>query len=72
MKWLHGHVQWWDRSSGEGVVVGDNGLSYYCHWSTILHGERGSKNLTDGARVRFTLYTNLYSSRVEAVEEVAA
>lgn len=70
-----GRVQWFDKSSGEGVIVGDDGISYYVHYSTILpeyaRGDGIRRDLNAGRRVRFSLYVNLYSARVEQCEEVA-
>lgn len=70
-----GYIQWFDHSSGEGIVVGDSGLSYYLHFTCIdgvskngfvapLEADRG-RLPRSGDRVTYTLYTNLYSSRVD-------
>lgn len=76
--WQKGHVQWFDKSSGEGVVVGDNGESYYVHYSTIVPKSSRSttakppsrRDLETGSKVKFQIYENLYSKRIDRVEEV--
>lgn len=75
---LKGRVQWFDETSGEGVVVGDNGKSYYVHYSSIVpKSERRTTGktqrrriLTSGKEVEFEVYTNIYSERVSKVQEL--
>lgn len=63
-----GKVQWFDKPSGEGMVVRDSdNACLYVHWSCITEGERGQKNLNAGDLVEFTTYKNLYSERVETI-----
>jgi hypothetical protein len=79
-KWQKGKVQWFDKSSGEGMVVGDNGEAYYVHYSTIVPLEkrpqtlsskpRQRKNLDAGKEVKFTIYENLYSKSIEKVQQI--
>ena len=77
-QWKEGHVQWFDKSSGEGVVVGDDGASYYVHYSTIVPKNAQTKtlkspvrrNLDAGSKVKFQVYENLYSKRVEKIQHV--
>lgn len=77
-RWQRGQVQWFDKSSGEGALLGDDGISYYLHYSTIAPpadrsrtmttGKNTSrKNLDPGEKVQFLVYENLYSKRVEKV-----
>lgn len=77
--WQKGRVQWFDKTSGEGVVVGENGESYYVHYSTIVPKslqtkttakKGGRRNLDSGCDVRFKLYENLYSKRIEKVQQI--
>ena len=78
-QWHKGRVQWFDKLSGEGVVVGDDGQSYYVHYSTIVSQKERSpttktdvprRNLNAGNVVKFLVYENLYSKRVLKVSEV--
>ena len=75
--WRSGHVQWFDKSSGEGVVIDKDGRSYHVHYSAIVPNRLRSKttkvaarrNLEDGAAVEFKVYENLYSARVSQIRE---
>jgi cold shock CspA family protein len=77
-QWQKGLVQWFDKSSGEGVVLGDDGHSYYVHYSTIVSEPKRSptmrrpvarRNLDSGQQVVFQVYENLYSKRVEKIKQ---
>ena len=78
-QWHKGNsVRWFDKLSGEGVVVGDDGQSYV-HYSTIVSQKERSpttktdvprRNLNAGNVVKFLVYENLYSKRVLKVSEV--
>lgn len=78
-QWQKGQVQWFDKSSGEGVIVGENGEAYYVHYSTIVPKSdhtsttaksRARRNLDPGSKVKFQIYENLYSKRVEKIQEL--
>lgn len=74
-QWQKGQVQWFDKSSGEGVVVGEDGASYYVHYSNIVEKkqqgpttQRPRRNLEAGEKVKFSVYENLYSKRVDSIK----
>lgn len=76
-KWQKGQVQWFDELSGEGMVLDDQGESLYVHWSTIVPKNAKSrstlnarKNLRPGKKVKFQVYENFYSKRIEKVQEI--
>lgn|GEM_PF-953524 len=74
--WQKGYVHWFDESSGEGIVVGDDDESYYVHYSTIVAkaaqtATKPWRNLDAGSRVKFQIYENLYSKRVWKVEVIS-
>lgn len=71
-----GHIVWFDASSGEGEVEGTDGEVYYLNYTCIDGVDKNNyayPNDDDQSRLRgiagraveFTLYTNLYSSRVD-------
>lgn len=67
--WKAGKVQWFDEESGEGMLIDEiDGQSYYVHYSTIV-SEKTHKKLMKGKKVKYQLYENLYSKRVDRVEE---
>lgn len=75
--WSEGEVQWFDKTSGEGMIVSDEGESLYVHYSTIMpEGPKGRsltisrRNLEAGQRVKFQVYQNSYSRRIEKVKEI--
>lgn len=78
-KWHKGRVQWFDKSSGEGVVLGNDGETYHVHYSTIVPNAGHTptlqaknsqrRNLDAGAEVKFQIYENAYSKCVEKVKE---
>lgn len=77
-QWKRGYVQWFDKLSGEGVVVDNDGQSYYVHYSTIVPKQaqtqtlakaKSRRNLDAGEEVKFQVYENLYSTRVLKVQE---
>ena len=78
-KWKKGHVQWFDKSSGEGIVVGEDGTSYYVHYSTIdsksdrtqtIGKQAKRRDLDAGKAVKFQIYENLYSKSIEKIEQI--
>ncbi len=78
-QWQKGQVQWFDKSSGEGVVIGEDGESYYVHYSTIVQNsartqtiktKQSRRNLDSGKSVKFQVYENLYSKRVEKIQQI--
>ncbi len=67
--WKAGKVQWFDDSSGEGMIVDEKtGQTFYVHYSTIV-SEETHKKLLKGKKVKYQLYENLYSKRVDKVRE---
>lgn len=67
-----GRVVWFDASSGEGTIQGDDGAIYYVHYSCIVGARRGFRvNLTAGHQVEFSIYSNLYSKRINQCREIA-
>ncbi|MFK7827270.1 MAG: hypothetical protein AB8G05_24210 [Oligoflexales bacterium] len=77
-KWLKGKVQWFDKSSGEGMILDEAGESHYVHYSIIVPktdltettGKRIKKNLVAGKTVKLRFYENLFSKRVDQVKEL--
>lgn len=68
--WIKGRVQWFDKTSGEGMILDDKeGKSYYVHYSAIVSKQK-RKNLDQGKEVRFQLYENLYTKQVDRVQQV--
>lgn len=77
-EWQKGKVEWFDETSGEGLLVEEStGKSYYVHYSAIQNENRSKtlttgnrRNLKEGATVKFKVYKNYYLEQVEAVREV--
>jgi hypothetical protein len=78
---MRGRIQWFDASSGEGMVESEDGMAYYLNFTCIDGIDRNNwayPTAADQARlkgihgrpVEFTLYTNLYSSRVDRLKFV--
>ena len=67
--WKAGEVQWFDDTSGEGMIIdSEDGTPYYVHYSTIV-SEKTHKKLQKGKKVEYRLYENLYSKRVDQIKE---
>lgn len=65
--WISGHVHWFDKLSGEGVIKDDLGNSYFVHeWAVI-----GSDTLRDKAPVKFQLVRDTTFVQVSAIMEVS-
>lgn len=72
MKSKLGYVQWFDNTSGEGMIMcPSDKYSYYVHWSAIKYGVAGSKILDKHAPVEFTLYENLYMKQVDTINQLS-
>ena len=77
-KWNSGKVQWFDHSSGEGMILCDSGDYLYVHYSSIVNPKERTptlstkkrKNLESGKSVKFTIYENFYSKSIEKVKQV--
>ena len=66
--WKAGKVHWWDESKGKGFIVdSDDGELYVVHYSTIDSDKR-KKNLKVNQKVKFKIYENAYSAKVEKVK----
>ncbi len=69
-KWKLGSVLWFDKNSGEGIIVDSkDGASYYVHYSAIK-SKQEFKTLEKGKKVKFQLYENLYMKQVDKVKEL--
>jgi cold shock CspA family protein len=72
--WKSGKVQWFDKTTGEGMVLSDEGQPYYVHWSTIQPRSRSTtankKQLKEGSKVKFKLFGTPRSQQVETVKEI--
>lgn len=61
---MEGVVLWFDGLSGEGMIGGIDGNSYYCHWSAIKgkfpakNGKKRWAELESGWKVKFDLCGN--------------
>jgi len=73
-KWTSGKVQWFDKTTGEGIVLSEEGTPYYVHWSTIQCKERATaarkRNLKEGDRVKFKLFGTQSTKQIEVVKEI--
>ena len=71
--WKSGKVQWFDKTTGEGMVLSEEGMPYYVHWSTIQPKDRTTtarkKNLKEGKKVKFKLFGPARAQQVEIVKE---
>lgn len=62
MKAINGTLRWFCNTSGEGMVSGEDGGSYYLHWSAVMgkfppkYQKKSWVELESGWKVRFTLY----------------
>jgi len=65
MKTLTGNIQWFDNDEGT-VNCNEDGRTYYMHVTAIANESEVSK-MKRGAKVEFTLYTNLYMSQVDTI-----
>jgi cold shock CspA family protein len=66
-----GYVQWFDISSGEGMImVPSDKQSYYVHWSAIKHGRRPNKVLFSNEPVEVEIYENLYMKQISLVSKI--
>ena len=71
--WISGEVQWFDKTTGEGMVLDKCGTPYYVHWSTIEPKNRATtakRNLTEGSKVKFKLFGPPQCPQVEVIKEV--
>jgi cold shock CspA family protein len=68
--WKAGEVQWFDESSGEGMIIDkEDGTSYYVHYSAIRSKQK-FKKLEKGKEVKFKLYETSFLKQVDEVKEV--
>ena len=67
--WQKGVVHWFDATSGEGVIKGANGQSYFVHYSAIESSKKW-KTLEDKKQVKFKLVKDSTFSQVSHVKEI--
>jgi hypothetical protein len=60
-----GRILWFDGL--EGLVVDDQGKSYYMHKSTLPETSLYPESLTN-RKIRFYLYENAYSVQIDKIE----
>jgi len=67
--WRTGKVHWFDEKSGIGMISDEaESALYFVHYSAIKSNEK-YKYLKKGNTVKYQLYENLYSSRIDKVVE---
>lgn len=75
---LNGKIQWFDGTSGEGMVVLEDGRSVYCHftaidsvdkhcWAYPNEFDQGYLSTIKGRECKVKLYENLYSVQCDKV-----
>ncbi len=74
--WIAGKVLWFDRVVGEGLVIDEKGNTYFLHeaafnsTTTKKHSKKTASAPTDNSRVKFTVYSNGFTSQVDRIKEV--
>jgi cold shock CspA family protein len=68
--WKAGKVLWFDKLSGEGMVVDAKGTTYYVHYTAIDKApkQKKRKNLASDGKVEFKVYENSYIRQIEKFE----
>jgi len=67
--WETGRVHWFDEKSGVGMISDEQDSAlYFVHYSAIK-SDKKFKVLKKGNTVKYQLYENLYSIRVDQVLE---
>jgi len=67
--WKTGKVHWFDEKSGVGMISNEGESTlYFVHYSAIKSDEK-HKTLKKGNTVKYQLYENLYSARIDKVVE---
>lgn len=69
IKWMMGKVRWFDEVKGEGLVRGEDGQSFYVHYSAI-DSEKKHKNLNENSKVKFQLVEDSHYIQVSRVKEL--
>jgi cold shock CspA family protein len=68
-KWQKGNVAWFNDSTGDGIIVSEDGKKYYVHYSSIKSTPtlKSSSRLTlkEGQSVKFQPLQANYVSQVE-------
>lgn len=68
-QWQLGTVHWFDEKSGEGIIRGKDGQSYYVHYSAIDSSKKW-KSLKDSKEVKFLVVDDVTFTQVSRVKEV--
>lgn len=72
--WKAGKVLWFDRETGEGVVVDREGRSFYLNEGALKANRKKSRNkkeaLKENVEVKFTTYQNAYLVQIDKIREV--
>lgn len=64
--WVLGHINWYDRRSSQGCIIGDDGIWYRIHeFCEIITSGKG---LREKARVKFTLAVDSNHPIVQSVK----
>lgn len=67
--WQLGTVHWFDEKSGEGMIKGPDGNTYYVHYSAIDSTKKW-KSLEEKSQVKFQIVDDVTFSQVSRVKEV--
>lgn len=67
--WELGTVHWFDEKSGEGIIKGKDGQSYYVHYSAI-DSKKKWKSLKNKEEVEFQIVDDMTFAQVSRVKEV--
>jgi CspA family cold shock protein len=65
-----GKVKWWNPQKGYGFILMDDGKEVFAHYTGISFGGRGTRNLLDGATVKFELLDGPKGKYAGEIEEV--
>lgn len=64
---MNGLVTWFNKSAGYGYITGDDGITYYVHYTSIT---KRPQRLTAGQRVSFVLAVSQTPRALPEAEEV--
>ena len=71
--WKAGKVLWFDQVAGEGLVIAEDGSTFYVHEAAIVDKSSKAKahpKLKDDSAVKFTVYDNGYLVQIDKIREV--
>ena len=69
IKWMLGKVRWFDEVKGEGLVRGEDGQSFYVHYSAI-DSKKKSKNLKENKKVKFQIVEDSHYIQISKIKEL--